>query len=79
LEQHVRRKTLVLLGALGTLSPILLQPVALSLAVVIILIPVSVILIVFIALFNQEVNSRLIKLITAIPSQRRQKALTKGN
>jgi len=75
----MRRKTLVLLGALGTLSPILLQPVALSLAVVIILIPLSVILIVFIALFNQEVHSRLIKLIIAIPSQRRQKALTKGN
>ncbi len=76
----MRRKTLVLLGAgLGTFSPILLQPVALSLAVVIILIPLSVILIVFIALFNQEVHSRLIKLITAIPSQRRQKALTKGN
>ena len=75
----MRRQTLVLLGALGVLSPILLQPVALSLSVVIILIPLSVILIVFIALFNQKVNSRLIKLITAIPSQRRQKALTKRN
>ncbi|HYT37117.1 MAG TPA: hypothetical protein VEL49_08020 [Ktedonobacteraceae bacterium] len=76
----MRRKTLVLLGAgLGALSPILLQPVALSLAVVIILIPLSVILIVLIALLNQEVHSRLIELITAIPSQRRQKALTKRN
>ncbi|TME08870.1 MAG: hypothetical protein E6I80_09125 [Chloroflexi bacterium] len=75
----MRRKTLVLLGALGALSPILLQPVALSLAVVIVLIPSSVILIVVIALLNQEVNSRLINLITAIPSQRRQKALTKRN
>lgn len=75
----MRRKTLVLLGALGAISPILLQPVALSLAVVIVLIPLSAILIVFIALFNQEVNSRLIKLITAIPSQRRQRALTKKN
>jgi hypothetical protein len=76
----VRRKTLVLLGAgLGALSPILLQPVALSLAVVILAIPMSVILIVFIALLNQKVHSRLIKLINAIPSQRRQKALTKRN
>jgi hypothetical protein len=75
----MRRKTLVLLGALGALSPILLQPVALSLAVVIVLIPSSVILIVVIALLNQEVNSRLINFITAIPSQRRQKALTKRN
>jgi len=64
---------------LGALSPILLQPVALSLAVVIVLIPSSVILIVVIALLNQEVNSRLLNLITAIPSQRRQKALTKRN
>jgi len=75
----MRRKTLVLLGALGAFSPIMLQPVALSLAVVIILIPLSVILIVFIALFNQEVHSRLLKLIAAIPSQRRQKVLTKRN
>jgi hypothetical protein len=76
----VRRKTLILLGAgLGALSPILLQPVALSLAVVILAIPMSVILIVFIALLNQEVHSRLIQLINAIPSQRRQKALTKRN
>ena len=75
----MRRKTLVLLGALGTLSPILLQPVALSLAVVIILIPVSVILIVFVALFNQEVCNRLINLVTAIPSLWRQKVLTKKN
>ena len=63
---------MVLLGAgLGALSPILLQPVALSLAVVILVVPMSVILIVFIALLNQEVHSRLIKLINAIPSQRR--------
>ena len=75
----MRRKTLVLLGALGALSPILLQPVALSLAVVIILIPVSVILIVFVALFNQEVCNRLINLVTAIPSLWRQKVLTKKN
>ncbi len=76
----MRRKTLVLLGAgLGALSPILLQPVALSLAVVILVIPMSVILIVFIALLNQKVCNRLITLITAIPSQRRQRALAKRN
>jgi hypothetical protein len=79
LEQHMRRKTLVLLGALGVLSPILLQPVALSLAVVIIVVPLSVILIVFVALFNQEVCNRLINLVTAIPSLWRQKVLTKKN
>ena len=65
----MRRKTLVLLGALGALSPILLQPVALSLSVVIILIPLSAVLIVVIALFNQKVFSRLIKLITTILSR----------
>jgi hypothetical protein len=75
----MRRKTLVLLGALGVLSPILLQPVALSLAVVIIVVPLSVILIVFVALFNQEVCNRLINLVTAIPSLWRQKVLTKKN
>ena len=76
----MRRKSLVLLGAgLGALSPILLQPVALSLAVVILVVPMSAILIVLIALLNQEVHSRLIKLINAIPSQSRQKALTKRN
>lgn len=76
----MRRKSLVLLGAgLGALSPILLQPVALSLAVVILVIPMSVILIVLIALLNQKVFNRLIRLITAIPSRRRQKALAKRN
>jgi hypothetical protein len=66
----MRRNTLVLLGAgLGALSPILLQPVALSLAVVIILIPLLVILIVVIALLNQKVCNRLLKLVTAIPSR----------
>jgi len=64
----VRRNTLVLLGAIA-LSPILLQPVALSLAVVIVLIPLSVILIVVIALLNQKVCNRLLKLVTAIPSR----------
>jgi hypothetical protein len=64
----MREVTLVLLGALGTLSPILLQPVALSLAIVIIAIALFVMLIVSIALFNQKVCNRLIKLITAILS-----------
>ncbi len=75
----MRKSTLVLLGALGALSPILLQPIAISLAVIIVLIPSSVILIVFIVMFNQEANSRLIKLSTAILSQVRPKALTKKN
>ena len=73
----MRKITLVLLGALGALSPILLQPIAISLAVVIILISLSVILIVFIVMFNREANSQLIKLITAILSQVGSKALTK--
>jgi len=67
----MRRVPLVLLGVLGALSPVILQPVALSLAAVILLIAVAVILIVFLALFNQEVNNRLIKLIKAIPSPRK--------
>ena len=59
----MRRKTLVLLGGLTVLSPILLQPVALSLAVVISLSPLSVVLIVVIALLNQAVFDRLIQLL----------------
>ena len=39
-----------------------------SLAVVILLVPLLVALIVYIALFNQQVLDRLIKLITVIPS-----------
>lgn len=58
------RKTLVLLGALGLFSPVILQ----SLAIAILLVPLLVALIVYIALFNQQVLDRLIKLITAIPS-----------
>jgi hypothetical protein len=73
----MRRKALFLLGTLGALSPILLQPVAFSLAVAIILIPVSILAIVFVVLFNQEANNRLIKLMAAIPSQREQKVPTK--
>ena len=75
----MRRKTLVLLGSLGLFSPIVLEPVAMSLAIVIVWLTISVTMIVFIALFNQAVNNRLIKLITAIPSLQRQKSLTKKN
>ena len=62
------RKTLVLLGTLGLFSPIILQPLALSLAVSIVSITLSANLIVFVALFNPAVHNRLIKLITAITS-----------
>lgn len=75
MEKNLGRKTLVLLGALGLFSPVILQ----SLAVVLILVPLSVILVVYIALFNQKVLDRLVKLITAIPSLWREQPLTKKN
>ncbi len=67
------RKTLVLLGTLGLFSPVILQ----SLAVVLVVVSLSVILIVYIALFNQTVFDRLVKLIAAIPSLWREPPFTK--
>lgn len=61
------RKTLALASMLlGVLNPVLLQ----SLAVVLIVVSLAAVLIVYIALFNQTVCNRLIRLITAVTSRR---------
>lgn len=69
------RKILVLLGSVGLLSPVILQ----SLATSVILITLASVLVVFLALFNQKVLNRLIKLITATTSIWRQVTSTKKN
>lgn len=75
----MRRSTLVLLGSLGLFSPLVLQPLAQSLAIAIVLLSLLVAVIVTLAVFNQAINNRLIKLITAILLNGKQKSLTKKN
>lgn len=69
------RKFLVLLGALGFFSPVVLG----SFAAVIVMTTLSAIVIVFLALFDQRVLDRLIKLLTAIPSLWERKVRSKKN